>query len=32
MMSDSISHLLIGVVCDWMTKASDPRMLSSYRT
>ena len=31
MMSCSMSHSLIGAVCDWMTNASDPRTLSSKR-
>ncbi len=29
MMSCSMSHSLIGLVCDWMTNASQPRTLSS---
>ena len=29
MISCSMSHSLIGLVCDWMTKASHPRTLSS---
>jgi hypothetical protein len=29
MMSCSMSHSLIGAVCDWMTNASQPRTLSS---
>ena len=31
MMSCSMSHSLIGAVCDWMTNMSQPRMLSSKR-
>ena len=31
MMSCSISHSLMGDVCDWITKASVPRTLSSKR-
>ena len=29
MMSCSMSHSLIGEVCDWITNASEPRTLSS---
>ncbi len=31
MMSCSMSHSLMGDVCDWITNASDPRTLSSNR-
>ena len=31
MMSCSMSHSLIGLVCDWITKTSVPRRLSSKR-